>query len=276
MSFTDAPVTKALVLGLVGSSIAASIFDIKHYFYISIGTHFLRYGQLWRIFTYQLCYTNSSEVLFGAMSLYHMRMVERFWGSRKYASFIVIAGLITAILPPFFLSVFIRPLSFGALDYIPAGPTPILFAILAQYHAMIPQIYKYKVALSTSPPPTNASDDTSGLIFSDKSTRYLMALQLALFQWPGSLLGAVIGWVVGYLWRNDLLPAAVSRWRVPGWVVGLRSQKRNDRFDGIRQRLEDEGASSTGVATGAQPAVEGENRRRPLGQQLIDEVRGVF
>ncbi|KAJ4403636.1 hypothetical protein N0V85_005048 [Neurospora sp. IMI 360204] len=275
MSFTDAPVTKALVLGLVGLSIAASIFDIKHYFYISIGTHFLRYGQLWRILTYQLCYTNSSEVLFGAMSLYHMRTVERFWGSRKYASFILIAGLFTAIIPPIFLTVVLRPLSFGVLDYIPAGPTPILFAILAQYHAMIPQIYKYKVVLSASP-PSNASDDTSGVIFSDKSTRYLMALQLALFQWPGSLLGAVIGWVVGYLWRNDLLPAAVARWRVPGWVVGLRAQKRNDRFDGIRRRLEDEGAS-TGVATGAQPAAEGEgNRRRPLGQQLIDEVRGAF
>ncbi|KAK3489703.1 hypothetical protein B0T13DRAFT_91155 [Neurospora crassa] len=275
MSFTDAPVTKALVLGLVGLSIAASVFDIKHYFYISIGTHFLRYGQLWRMLTYQLCYTNSSEVLFGAMSLYHMRMVERFWGSRKYASFILLAGLFTAIIPPIFLTVVLRPLSFGVLDYIPAGPTPILFAILAQYHAMIPQIYKYKVALSANS-PSNASDDTSGFIFSDKSTRYLMALQLALFQWPGSLLGAVIGWAVGYLWRNDLLPAAVARWRVPGWVVGLRAQKRNDRFDGIRRRLEDEGAS-TGVATGAQPAAEGEgNRRRPLGQQLIDEVRGAF
>ncbi|KAL0470232.1 hypothetical protein QR685DRAFT_247782 [Neurospora intermedia] len=275
MSFTDAPVTKALVLGLVGLSIAASVFDIKHYFYISIGTHFLRYGQLWRMLTYQLCYTNSSEVLFGAMSLYHMRMVERFWGSRKYASFILLAGLFTAIIPPIFLTVVLRPLSFGVLDYIPAGPTPILFAVLAQYHAMIPQIYKYKVALSANT-PSNASDDTSGFIFSDKSTRYLMALQLALFQWPGSLLGAVIGWVVGYLWRNDLLPAAVARWRVPGWVVGLRAHKRNDRFDGIRRRLEDEGAS-TGVATGAQPASEGEgNRRRPLGQQLIDEVRGAF
>ncbi|EGO57023.1 hypothetical protein NEUTE1DRAFT_65986 [Neurospora tetrasperma FGSC 2508] len=275
MSFTDAPVTKALVLGLVGLSIAASVFDIKHYFYISIGTHFLRYGQLWRMLTYQLCYTNSSEVLFGAMSLYHTRMVERFWGSRKYASFILLAGLFTAIIPPIFLTVVLRPLSFGVLDYIPAGPTPILFAILAQYHAMIPQIYKYKVALSANS-PSNASDDTSGFIFSDKSTRYLMALQLALFQWPGSLLGAVIGWAVGYLWRNDLLPAAVARWRVPGWVVGLRAQKRNDRFDGIRRRLEDEGAS-TGVATGAQPAAEGEgNRRRPLGQQLIDEVRGAF
>lgn len=190
-------------------------------------------------------------------------------------SFILLAGLFTAIIPPIFLTAVLRPLSFGVLDYIPAGPTPILFAILAQYHAVIPQIYKYKVALSANS-PSNASDDTSGFIFSDKSTRYLMALQLALFQWPGSLLGAVIGWAVGYLWRNDLLPAAVARWRVPGWVVGLRAQKRNDRFDGIRRRLEDEGASS-GVATGAQPAAEGEgNRRRPLGQQLIDEVRGAF
>ena len=85
MSFTNAPVTRLTVLGLVGLSIAASILDIKHYFYILIDTHLWRYRQLWRLLAYQLCYTNSTEVLFAAMTIYNLRMVERMWGSRKFA-----------------------------------------------------------------------------------------------------------------------------------------------------------------------------------------------
>jgi hypothetical protein len=85
MSFASTPVTRTLVLGLVGGSIAASLFDVKHYFYISVGTHILQYRQTWRALVWQLCYTNSSEVLFAAMALYNLRVVEQQWGSRKYA-----------------------------------------------------------------------------------------------------------------------------------------------------------------------------------------------
>lgn len=85
MSFTNAPVTRGLVLGLVTSSMAVSLFDVKHYFYILVDLHILEYHQSWRALIYQLCYTNSSEVLFACMTLYHMRAVERMWGSRKYA-----------------------------------------------------------------------------------------------------------------------------------------------------------------------------------------------
>lgn len=85
MSFTNAPVTRLAVLGLVSASIIASLLDVKHYFYILIDTHLWRYRQFWRMLAYQLCYTNSTEVLFGAMSFYNLRIVERMWGSRKYA-----------------------------------------------------------------------------------------------------------------------------------------------------------------------------------------------
>jgi membrane associated rhomboid family serine protease len=85
MTFTNAPVTRLLVLGLVSISIGASMLDVKHYFYISIDTHLWKYRQLWRLLAYQLCYTNSTEVLFAAMSFYNLRVVERMWGSRKYA-----------------------------------------------------------------------------------------------------------------------------------------------------------------------------------------------
>lgn len=97
MSFANAPASRALVIGLVTTSLAASLFDVKHYFYILVDSHFWQYGQFWRMLSYQLCYTNSSEVLFAAMTLYHMRALEQMWGTRKYTvsrlqSFFLLSG----------------------------------------------------------------------------------------------------------------------------------------------------------------------------------------
>ncbi|CAI6096917.1 hypothetical protein V2G26_016131 [Clonostachys chloroleuca] len=275
MSFTNTPVTRLILLGIVSASTLASLLDIKHYFYILVDTHVWRYRQLWRFLIYQLCYTNSTEVLFGVITLYQLRIVERMWGSRKYASFLVISYLLTSIVPPS-LTVVLRPLTAGWFNYIPAGPTPIIFAVLAQYHAMIPHLYKYRIATSQAPP----TDETfSGVTFSDKSLKYAIAVHLALLQWPGSLLGAIVGWVVGYSWREGLLPSSFVRWRMPGWMLGLRSQRRRSEFEGLRRMLEDEGsASSTGAATGAaqgQSANQPE-RRRTMGQQIMDQFRDVL
>ncbi|TVY20781.1 DSC E3 ubiquitin ligase complex subunit 2 [Lachnellula arida] len=268
--FTSAPVSRSLTYGIVGASILASILDIKHYFYIQVDPHLWRYHQLWRIFTYQLCYTNSTEVLFAAMTIYNMRVIERLWGSRKYASFIIISYCLTALLPPILLSLILRPLSLNNFNYLPAGPTPLIFAILAQYHAAIPHVYKYRIAASSTP-----NDPFVGLTFSDKSYVYLPALQLSLSQFPGSLLCAFVGWVVGYSWRNEVLPGAVTRWRVPGWMVGLKSKKREEEFEALRRRLESEGTSA--AATGSDGRLGGEvGRRRTLGRQLLDQFRGAF
>ncbi|TLS26249.1 hypothetical protein PpBr36_04422 [Pyricularia pennisetigena] len=269
MSFTNAPVTRSLVLGLVVTSIAATLFDVKHYFYLLIDPHILRYNQPWRALLFQLCYTNSSEVLFAAMCLYNMRIIERIWGSRKYASFVVVAGALTTLILPILVLV-LRTLTFGAFNYLPAGPTPILFAILAQYHAAVPHVYQYRLALSAAPP---TDEQFVGVTFSNKSYKYFLAIQLALSQWPGSLLGAIVGWTVGYAWRTDLLPGSLTKWRVPGWLVGMRTTRRRQEFDGLRRRLEDEDA--TGAASGSQITQDTDaGRRRTVGQQIFDEFRG--
>lgn len=84
MSFVNAPVSRLLVLGVVASSLAASLLDIKHYFYIRVDIHLWRHWQLWRLLAFQMLYTNSAELLFAAVTLYHLRVVERLWGSRKF------------------------------------------------------------------------------------------------------------------------------------------------------------------------------------------------
>ncbi|KAK5636343.1 hypothetical protein RRF57_012055 [Xylaria bambusicola] len=252
-------------------SIAASLLDIKHYFYIFVDLHIWRFHQTWRALIYQLCYTNSSEVLFAAMTLYNLRSIERLWGSRKYATFIFITFLLTSILSPALLALFLQPLSLGLVNYLPAGPTPIIFAALAQYHAMIPHLYKYRIATSMSQSP---NEPFQGITFSDKSYRYLLALQLALFQWPGSIFGALVGWIVGYAWRMEVLPRSLMRWRIPGWIIGIRTPRRSQEFEGLRRRLEDEGvptASTTGVE-----GQSGNERRRTMGQQVMDQFQGTF
>lgn len=83
--FTAAPVSRFLLYGIITTSILASITDTKHLFYIQPYPHIWKYGQLWRVAVWQLCYTNSTELLFAAMTLYNMRVIERLWGSRKFA-----------------------------------------------------------------------------------------------------------------------------------------------------------------------------------------------
>ncbi|KKA29095.1 hypothetical protein TD95_002786 [Thielaviopsis punctulata] len=257
MSFTNTPVTKFMVIGLVTSSIAASLFDAKHYFYILVDPHLWRY-----------------QVLFACMTLYNMRIVERIWGPRKYASFVLVTSMFTAVVPPFFLAFFLKTVTGGAFNYLPAGPTPIIFAILAQYHLLVPHLYQYRVtalqnevvATSTAPAPT------TGLTLSDKSYRYALAIQLAMMQMPGSLLGAVMGWIIGYAWK-DFMPSAFVKWRLPGWMVGLSSQKRGAEFEGLRRRLEGEdSATATATASGAQPQDGDAGQRRTMRQQIMDNM----
>jgi hypothetical protein len=174
----------------------------------------------------------------------------------------------------------LRPLTAGLTNYMPAGPTPLVFAMLAQYHAMVPHMYKYRVASSEAPP---TDEPFSGVTLSDKSFRYAIAFHLSVLQWPGSLLGAVIGWVVGYAYREDILPLAFVRWRLPGWMLGLKTQRRSSEFEGLRRRLEGDGTpgTSTATATGVQgqagqqgqPGEGQTERRRTMGQQIMAQFR---
>jgi hypothetical protein len=83
---TNAPITKLLLIYTIASSIALSILDIKHLASIRVSPHVWPYAQFWRLATWQLAgFANSTEALFAAMLAYHLRVVERAWGKRKFA-----------------------------------------------------------------------------------------------------------------------------------------------------------------------------------------------
>ncbi|KAI4144597.1 MAG: hypothetical protein LQ340_006591 [Diploschistes diacapsis] len=283
--FTGASVSKFLLFGVISSSILASITDVKYLFYIEIVPHLWPYRQIWRLLSWQACYTNSTELLFASMTFYHMRVIERLWGSRKFASFLLTITPLTCLLPPLLLAGMFRPLSLGTINHLPAGPTPLVFALLAQYHAVIPHVYKYRIASGSSalspnresqaatPSDSHTSSDPAGLLFSDKTTTYILAAQLAFSQFPGSLLAAAVGWGIGIAWRNYILPDKMIGWRVPGWVFGEKTEGR-EGFEGLRRRLEGEGRAS-----GVEGAEDGARRRageRGMAQGVVDQFRGMF
>lgn len=183
-------------------------------------------------------------------------------------SFLVSSFLYTTLLPPILLTVFIRPLTFGRINYLPAGPTPMVFALLSQYYAAVPYHYKYR--LSAPAPAGTSANQEYGMMLTSKSTSYLLPLQLALSQLPGSAITAGAGWFIGFAYRREILPGT-TKWRVPAWVVGADVQK--ERYDSLRRRMEGE----AGRATGTDTTDNRENvRRRGIVGGLVDQFRGAI
>ncbi|KAF2860634.1 hypothetical protein K470DRAFT_246881 [Piedraia hortae CBS 480.64] len=269
--FAHAPVSRTLVISTIISSLLASLTDCKTFLNLEIRPHVLDYGQYWRFLTWQLCYSNSTEVLLAAWAFYHLRVIERLWGSRKFASFILTTFPYTTLLPPLLLAAVIRPLSGGWINAIPSGPTPLIFALLVQYHAAVPYVYKYRLSGSLPAPSDPASSQTReyGLTLTSKCTSYILPLQLALTQLPGSALTAAVGWIIGLSYRRDLLPGAAT-WRLPSWAVGGGAQRR--RYDSLRRRMEGEAGRTTGVEAGTTNAEA--TRRRGVVGDLLNQFRG--
>ena len=170
-----------------------------------------------------------------------------------------LVGILTVL-----LGLILKAMTLGWWNVIPAGVTGMVFSALSVYVDEVPGLYKHRLVTSS---PTPGQADPWGVTLSDKSTNYLLAAQLAMSQFPYSLLPAAVGWVVGSAWRGDLLPGGMGRWRVPRWVVGegQTGAKDGGQYEGLRRRLEAEGSGSDGMRNVADSA-RSEERTGFLGQ----------
>lgn len=80
-------------------------------------------------------------------------------------------------------------------------------------------------------------------MLTSKSMSYLVPAQLALSQFPATFLPALVGWIIGYAYRYEVLPGA--DWRIPG---GNSNSRR--RIEGLRRRLENERIAVEAVSSG--------------------------
>ncbi|KAL1918049.1 uncharacterized protein VTP21DRAFT_3315 [Calcarisporiella thermophila] len=196
--FYNASVTKGILLGVGGCSLLASILNLKPMFHLQLIPHLTRDHQFWRLVTSHVAFTNSGELFFGMLIIYHLRVIERQFGSVKYAAFVFVSVAMATILEVGALMIW------GSLNgkYIPAGPYGFIYAALYQYYKLIPETYRFRLF---------------GVPLTDKIYLYVLASQLLISHFPNSVVAGVCGLVAGMLYRADV--ANVKRWRFPGVLV---------------------------------------------------------
>lgn len=292
-TFLSTPVTSTALLALLLATVLTSLLSLRPHLHLQLTPHLLQDHQFSRLLLFQTAYTNSSELLFASLIIYHLRLLERAFGSRKFLSLVLYSWAVTSGVIVGLLVIvggisqrLLGPLdsdSDGGWNYVPAGPTAILFALLANWREVIPPVYKFSIALpggagggggggDGDPNGSSATSPAAGEVtLSDKSFTYLLSLQLFLSQTPGSAVCAAVGWVVGYLWRLEVLPGA--RWRVNGWVVEMVGGERGGsgvEVERIRERLR-EGAGEGAAQGTAGGDAEG---RRSIVNRVLDTFRG--
>jgi hypothetical protein len=152
-----------------------------------------------------MVYLGQGEVLLSLLLLYNLRVVERLIGSRKYLSFILliyVVNTITILLLLYGLH-FVPYISWNKIS---PGQTSVLYGLLLLYYYLVPVVYRFQVSAGLS---------GGKLLLSDKVFVYGLAVQLALGDLPGSLISAIVGWVVSALIHKEILPG--KNWRF-GWL----------------------------------------------------------
>ncbi|KAJ7771042.1 hypothetical protein DFH07DRAFT_239395 [Mycena maculata] len=204
MSFEHAPVSKGLMVGIGLTSILVSVFDVKHYFHLQLVPHISRHYQYWRLGVHHFAFSNSSDLFIAEIILYNIAVqIERQFGTLKFASFAVITTLLATLLEFISLIFFHRT----GLNYIPSGPSALIFSILYQYSRIVPSAYTFRIF---------------GLPLTNKSFTYVFALQLAVSYLPGSAAAALLGVLAGQIYRSDL--ANLKGYRIPPWLAALASR----------------------------------------------------
>ncbi|KJE93753.1 hypothetical protein CAOG_04502 [Capsaspora owczarzaki ATCC 30864] len=154
--------------------------------------------QVWRLLTQPVMFSSPSELVVGAAVLYHMRVLERQYGSAKFASLVLVAGALATLLQ---LSavVVVQSQAFSAAS----GLYGIIYALLVQFFFEVPASQPYRFC---------------GVKLSHKSFAYIAAIQLLAVGGSSSVVSAVCGVMAGLLYRSNiasvqslLLPSAIVR-----------------------------------------------------------------
>ncbi|GAA5885159.1 hypothetical protein JCM6882_007254 [Rhodosporidiobolus microsporus] len=179
-SFAGAPVSKALAATVTIGSVLAAITATQQYFHLPIVPHLSRDHQFFRFLSHHLVFNNSSELVLGIIVLWYASpSVERMFGTRKFASFVLVTTALSTALTAVVLGLGWQ-LTRGRFNGLPAGPFAIFFAIVYQSHRLVPTVYYFRLF-------------HPALTLTNRFPLYILALLLATAQPPASLLVTLIG-----------------------------------------------------------------------------------
>ncbi|ORZ11091.1 hypothetical protein BCR42DRAFT_421547 [Absidia repens] len=195
--FYNAPVTKLIVVSIGALSILGAILKLKPYYHLQLVPHITVHHQFWRLFTCQFAFANSGDVFFGTMLIYSMRTIERQFGSSKYAAFVFVTISFATLLE---IGALVTGIKLG-FRYVPGGPYALLFAMLYQYHRMVPSLYRFQLF---------------NITLNNKSFLYMLSFQIFISQGIYTIVPCMCGLLAGAFYRSDI--ANIKQWRFPAQI----------------------------------------------------------
>ncbi|GAA5952727.1 hypothetical protein JCM21900_000419 [Sporobolomyces salmonicolor] len=205
---SGAGLSRSVVLVLCSCSLLAALTTTQHYFNVPLTPHLTRDHQLYRFALRWLVWRNSSQLVIAAFVLWYASLdVERIWGSRKYASFLVVMAGLTTVLEALSLVLF----SHAGLRILPAGPFALTFAVVYQSHRLLPTLYHFQLLHSS-------------LTLNNRFPLYLLSLLLLTSEPPSSVLLCLIGLLSSMAYSSDALPLSLRQWRIPQRVYDTLAQ----------------------------------------------------
>ncbi|CUM45075.1 unnamed protein product [Debaryomyces fabryi] len=236
--FSNTPVSKTICIVSTLVALGLSIFQMKHYVRLSIDPYILEYSQYWRVITYEMSVINESDYMLCVLLWFHYKNLERFYGSRKYASLIVVFALYNSLVCFIVMSLgqlgvnlavyLISSIANGGkgdiaynttvFNQVALGPLGILSSLYICYGANIPTSYKFKILLSK---PTllddgevHPSNSSKELVLTNHFQIHIIYTLLLLNNGLGSIIPCLVGIALGKLHSNELLPGA-RNWLIP-------------------------------------------------------------
>ncbi|KAN0060432.1 hypothetical protein ACQY0O_007762 [Thecaphora frezii] len=220
--FAHAPITKGIIILTTVTTVALSIFRYKPYTHLQIVPHISLYAQYWRLAAHHIAFTNASELLLAVLVFYSAsREVERRFGSRKFASFLVVTTLVYTLftflllllfvsLPDVWIIRLLLPSALRLEGRTPSGPFAPLFFVLYQHARIVPDRWMVRI----------------GSVFLGDRTIQIYSLGLLLFFSQPSTTPFVcaMAMATSALYRSELvLSSRLKSYRIPESVYAALS-----------------------------------------------------
>ncbi|CAO3597201.1 unnamed protein product [Absidia cylindrospora] len=189
--FRNTPVTKVLVTVIGGCSAISSLFEANQ---------FTIQNPLWRLVSSQWVFTDIGSTVVGTWLIYKLRIIESRYGSSKFAALVFISFALSTLFHQAANSIF------GGARVTINGPYALIFAILYQYHSIVPNTYRIPVLMN--------------ITMTDKSYVYAAAAQLLMSHLPSSLAPCHFGLFIGAIYNFG----NIRRWRFPSPIQSFFSR----------------------------------------------------
>ncbi|CAI5758798.1 unnamed protein product [Candida verbasci] len=299
--FANTPVTKSICIISTITPLLLSILSIKYLVQLIIDPFIIEYHQFWRVITYQFAVINESDYLLIILLWFQFKVLERFYGSRKYLSIVTLFAIYNSItsliimsvgqLLVYYLSFVIKVWLFKydpttvhyqttILNEIIPGPIGILSSLYICFGQNIPISYYFQILLKK---PTN--DESSKVLnLTNRFPIHIMYTLLLLNNGFKSIIPSLIGLFIGKLYCYDLLPGV--SWllsstiyhlfinpikKFTNWYVFIRQKFSNQTLP--ESRASEEPEDDLDESRQEENRIRAETPVRPLGSQFLDTFR---